>query len=271
MKRLLTAAVGAPLVLLALFRAPAPAFFWLVAAFVCVAAWEYTQIQAHWAPGAPLWILIPLVPVVAWVLAPPLGSPSLPLSLPGLALVLSAGVGVLILALRTPIGEAAQAMGAVSFGALYFGLPVAAMAELQSRSPWLFFLLLAIVWLGDGAAYYVGTSLGKRRLAPVVSPNKSWEGAVAAAIAAVVSACVWSAWREGALDWTLIALALVTSIAAQFGDLVESLIKRGAGVKDSGSLLPGHGGFLDRFDALAFAAPVWWLALEFTSRLPSRP
>ena len=161
-------------------------------------------------------------------------------------------------------------MGAVSFGALYFGLPVAAMAELQSRSPWLFFLLLAIVWLGDGAAYYVGTSWGRRRLAPRVSPNKSWEGAAAAALVAVLSAAAWSVWRAGALDWTLIALALITSIAAQVGDLVESLIKRGAGVKDSGTLLPGHGGFLDRFDALAFAAPVWWLALELTARLPSR-
>ncbi len=162
-------------------------------------------------------------------------------------------------------------MGAVSFGALYFGLPVAAMAELQSRSPWLLFLLLAIVWLGDSAAYYVGTRWGRRRLAPRVSPNKSWEGAVAAAIAAVLSAAAWSAWRQGALDWTLISLALITSIAAQLGDLVESLIKRGAAVKDSGTLLPGHGGFLDRFDALAFAAPVWWLALELTARLPNRP
>jgi phosphatidate cytidylyltransferase len=271
MKRLLTAAVGAPLVLLALFRLPATAFFWLIAALVCLAAWEFVRIVAHWVPGTSLWIVVPLVPLVALVLAPGVGAPSLPLGVVGLALFLSAGVGTWVLALRGPIEEGVPAMGIVSFGALYFGLPVAALAELQSRSPWLFVLLLAIVWLGDSAAFYVGTSLGRRRLAPVVSPKKSWEGAVAAAVTAVLAAVVWSAWRQQALDWTLIGLALITSIAAQLGDLVESLIKRGAGVKDSGTLLPGHGGFLDRFDALAFAAPVWWLALELTARLPDRP
>jgi len=270
MKRLLTAAVGAPLVLLALFRLPAMAFFWLIAALVCMAAWEYVRIQAHWARATPMWVVIPLVPLVAMVLAPGLGAPSLPIGMAGLALVLSAGVGTWILAQRGPIEEGAPAMGAVSFGALYFGLPVAAMSELQNRSPGLLCLLLAIVWLGDSAAYYIGTSFGRRRLAPVVSPKKSWEGAVAAAVVAVIAAAGWSAWREGRLDWTLILMALITSIAGQFGDLVESLIKRGAGVKDSGTLLPGHGGFLDRFDALAFAAPVWWLALEVTSRLPIR-
>ena len=160
-------------------------------------------------------------------------------------------------------------MGALAFGALYLGLPLAAVTELQGRAPWSLFLLLAIVWLGDSAAYYVGTRFGRRRLAPIVSPNKSWEGALASLAASAVAAAVWSVWRDGSVDGLLLCFALVTSSAAQVGDLVESLLKRGAGVKDSGSLLPGHGGFLDRLDALLFAAPVWWLLLEASGRLPA--
>ena len=98
-------------------------------------------------------------------------------------------------------------------------------------------------------------------MAPVVSPNKSWEGAVAGLVVAVLATAAWSWWRLDRLSWPLIALGAVTAVAAQMGDLVESLIKRGAGVKDSGNLFPGHGGVLDRMDALMFAAPVWLLGL----------
>ncbi len=271
MKRVLTAAVGVPLALLALFKLPPIGFFALVAGLFCLAAWEYVQIVAHWTPDAPLWAVIPLVPLVGFSLAPGFDSWHLPEALPLVPLVLAVGVGGLILLRSTPLAQGAPAMGSIVFGGLYLGLPVAALAELQSRSPWLVLLLWAIVWIGDSAAFYVGTALGRRRLAPVVSPKKSWEGAFAALAIGALSALAFSVWRQGAVDFMLIGLALVTSVAAQLGDLVESLIKRGAGIKDSGTMLPGHGGFLDRFDALAFAAPVWWFALELTERLPLRP
>jgi len=271
MKRLLTAAVGIPLAVLALFELPPVGFFVLVAVLFCLAAWEYAQIVSHWMPDAPLWAVVPLVPLVAFFLAPGFEAWHLADALPLLALLLSVGIGVFVLLRSTPMDQGAPAMGALVFGGLYLGLPVAALAELQSRSPWLVLLLWAIVWIGDSAAFYVGTAFGRRRLAPVVSPNKSWEGALAALAIGAVSACVYSLWRDGAVDGALIGLALLTSVAAQLGDLVESVIKRGAGVKDSGTLLPGHGGFLDRFDALAFAAPVWWFALELTDRLPPLP
>ena len=271
MKRLLTAAVGVPVALLALFKFPPLGFFALVATLFCLAAWEYAQIVDHWTPAAPLWAVVPLVPLVAWALAPDFAAWRLPGSLPLIALVLTVGVGGFVLLRSTPVDQGAPAMGLLAFGALYLGLPVAALAELQSRAPWLVLLLWAIVWLGDSAAFYVGTAFGRRRLAPVVSPKKSWEGAAAALVTGGLAAVVFSLWRDGAIDFELLVLALVTSIAAQFGDLVESLIKRGAGIKDSGTLLPGHGGFLDRFDALAFAAPVWWFALELTDRLAPGP
>ena len=215
-------------------------------------------------------LLLALVPVAAVALLPA-GTLPVSLSAAWLALALTAGVGIAALVARTAVERGLSVVGALAFGALYLGLPLAALAELQRRSPWLLFLLLAIVWIGDSAAYYIGTRFGRHRLAPVLSPKKSWEGAAAALAASLVSAIVWAWWREGAVDGVLVALAVATSIAAQLGDLVESMLKRGAGVKDSGTLLPGHGGFLDRLDAILFAAPVWWLALDAWGRLPGAP
>ena len=267
MKRLLTAAVGVPLGLLAVFRLPPLAFFWLVALLLAIAAWEYARIVERWATAAPLWLVVPLTPLVALSITPVSGGAVLPRGLAGVAFVLAVCVPLVVLALRTPVESAMPAMAAIAFGALYIGLPLAALADLQRQSPDLLLLLLAIVWLGDSAAYYVGTRFGRRRLAPVVSPNKSWEGAAASIAASALAVAGWLYFRGEQPEWPLVALALVTSVAAQVGDLVESMIKRGAGVKDSGTLLPGHGGLLDRFDALFFAAPVWWFGLKVLGRL----
>jgi phosphatidate cytidylyltransferase len=266
MKRVITAAVGAPLVLWATFRLSPVAFFALIAVVFCLAAWEYARIQARWARHAPLWLVVLLVPTTgALVLWGGAGSTAL------LAALAGALVAVCVLLARTPTEEGAPAMGAIGFGALYLGLPLAALSDLQSRAPWMLCLLFVVVWLGDIAAFYVGTRFGRHRLAPRVSPHKSWEGSLAALVAAGLGAVGFTLWRGGSIDWLLVGLALPTSMAAQLGDLVESLIKRGAGVKDSGNLLPGHGGFLDRIDALLVATPVWWLALEWAARLPETP
>jgi len=95
----------------------------------------------------------------------------------------------------------------------------------------------------------------------VISPKKSWEGSVASFVVAVAAALVWTRLRLARLDLGLLAAAMLTAIAAQIGDLVESMIKRGAGVKDSGKILPGHGGVFDRIDAMLFAAPVLLFSL----------
>jgi len=263
MKRLLTAAVGVPLALLAVFRLPAWGFGLVCAALMTGAAVEFARLARQRVPGAP-WAALPwLVPLasvgLAWGLTPGVTIDGFwPLAF---GVATAAGLGALVLLARTPVEDAFAGIGGLAFAVPYFAVPVAALYRLQLHDPWLLFLLLAIVWLGDTAAFYFGTRFGRHRLAPVVSPKKSWEGAVAGFAISLLSVVVWCWWRRGALDGRLLAVGAVTAVASQLGDLVESLLKRGAGVKDSGGLLPGHGGIWDRMDAMLFAAPVMLLLL----------
>lgn len=258
MQRLLTAAIGTPLLLAAVFLLPGDLFFLLTALVVDWAVLEYVAIARVWAPGAPLKTLLLLAPAAAFglaVMTAPAAGGS-PLAVLAAGLLLSEAVAVLLLLGRTPPAEALPALGAFTFGLPYFALGIVGIYRLQQLDPWLLFLGLAIVFLGDTAAFYVGSKLGRHKMTPVVSPNKSWEGAAASLLTAVAAAAVWGWLRLGEVSWELLVLAAVTGVAAQFGDLAESLLKRGSGIKDSGNLLPGHGGVLDRADALLFAAPV---------------
>jgi len=264
MKRLLTAAVGVPVALAAIFRLPGWAFFLVTVTVLEVAALELVQILRPRAPRSPWWLLPGLLPPVSAALTWGLSSDS---GFDGfwalsLAMAVSLGVATVILLAGTPIEEAPYAWGAIAFALLYFAVPTAAIVRLQHDDPWLVFLLLAIVWLGDTAAYYFGTAFGRHRLAPVVSPKKSWEGAIAGFLTSVASTAIWSVWRLERLDLLLLGVGAATALAAQIGDLVESIWKRGAGVKDSSTILPGHGGILDRMDAMIFAAPTLLLLLH---------
>jgi phosphatidate cytidylyltransferase len=151
------------------------------------------------------------------------------------------------------LGEVAIGLGSLVYCALTLGVLI-----LMQRPAIL--LLFAIIWVGDSAAYYGGRALGRHLLAPRVSPKKTVEGAVAGLLGSVIVGVIGGKW---ALDqeWTrLIVLSALTAVAGQVGDLAESVLKRSAGVKDSSSILPGHGGILDRLDSLFFAAPVfYWL------------
>ncbi|HEY2739135.1 MAG TPA: phosphatidate cytidylyltransferase [Thermoanaerobaculia bacterium] len=265
MQRLITAAIGTPLALAALFLLPHTWWFLVIAVFIEMAAWEYLAIVRPRAPHAPLWTLLVVIPLLAvalsasampgvWPLAPEA-------SLLIAATLVSVGLGSLILLSRTPLEEALPALGVLAFGIPYFAVPIASLHLLKRSDPWLVFLLMAIVWLGDSAAFYAGSRFGRHKMAPVVSPKKSWEGATAGFLISVAAAAVWSYFRLGRVDPALLGVAAVTAAAAQIGDLVESVIKRGAGVKDSGHVLPGHGGVFDRMDAMLFAAPVLLLGL----------
>jgi phosphatidate cytidylyltransferase len=270
MKRLLTAAVGVPLALAAMFLLPPWGFFAHCAFLFGWVALEFAALARCWAPGAPLFLMPPLTLGAAAALTAPQALANALVSntgtlsaafLPIAVLAMSLGMSCLALLGRTPVRESLPALGAFSFGIPYVALPIAALSHLQRRDPWLLFLLVAIVWLGDSAAYYVGGRFGKHKMAPVVSPNKSWEGAIASQLVSALATAVWSYFYLGRIDLAVVTLGLVVNFAAQLGDLVESMLKRGAGIKDSGNVLPGHGGMLDRADALLFAAPVLWLGL----------
>jgi phosphatidate cytidylyltransferase len=161
------------------------------------------------------------------------------------------------------------------FGLIYIGYPLTLIPLLwkQEDGVALIVFLMVCVWAGDIAALYIGRNFGKRKLAPRISPNKTWEGSIASIVGTVLAAGLviligdqLSARGNTILHitepvWQSLLLATILNIAAQVGDLLESAIKRGAGAKDSGTMLPGHGGILDRIDALLVAAPVLWYAL----------
>jgi phosphatidate cytidylyltransferase len=167
-------------------------------------------------------------------------------------------IGALALSLRlSDLREILPGTAAAFFGAIYTCLPWHFAGLLRADSVhWLFFAL-ALSWSGDSVAYYVGRAFGKRRLAPVVSPKKSWEGTAGSVVGSVVFGVLYMGYFQPLTPvWKIVVIAVAANVAGQVGDLAESAMKRGAGVKDSGHILPGHGGLLDRVDSSLFALPV---------------
>jgi phosphatidate cytidylyltransferase len=162
---------------------------------------------------------------------------------------------------RDAIGLAAASL----FPSLYLGLPLGAMIAIrETRGGQGLFLLMLTVFVSDTAQYYSGRAFGRRPLAPKVSPKKTVEGAIGGLLFGSVALAVAGGWWLPAVPVGLRVLLGVTIVALGIaGDLFESMLKRSAGVKDSSSLIPGHGGILDRIDALLFAAPVYYVVLKY--------
>lgn len=261
-QRILTGVAIGAVVIAAIFAAP-PAGFFVLCLVICTwAAAELVGIWRHWTPRAPLFVLLPVIPLLAcllaWLDGREEGHALATLAVPsGVVLV----VTVAVFWGRTPIEEGAVAVAFLVFGAFYFALPAVAVYHLHRTDPWLVLLFVALVGGGDTAAYFIGSWIGRHRMAPRVSPKKSWEGSIAGVLAAVLIAAAWCEYRLGRVPPEWLLLAAATQVVAQLGDLVESLFKRGAGVKDSSQLLPGHGGIYDRVDAVLLAAPVFVVGL----------
>lgn len=306
MLRILTAVILIPLVLLAIFKAPLWAYGLLVIALALVATYEYLDIVAAYglAPMRVLTLITvvaamggPLLGLMARM-----RNPFVSAHLEGasraysatLLLASAAPLLMLVLALRSDdlkiaLPSAATSYLGIPYIALTLGFLVYLRASVVNGTLAVLYLLL-VVWSGDIAAYYVGKTLGKHPLSPRVSPKKTWEGAVAsllvatsigtlllmfngkvAALAdrmhALPQSSIFGSPQPGAnVLWIALLISAAINIAAQLGDLVESMIKRGADVKDSGFVLPGHGGVLDRIDALLFAAPMLWYFVSYTSQ-----
>jgi phosphatidate cytidylyltransferase len=254
-RRLATAAVALPLLLGALFLGPP----WLTVAIVAAAAllgmWEFMGLMsARGLSAEPVTGALVLAAVFTQVAY---GWPALSLW-PAAALL---AVGSLL----WQKGEFAQRVSASAgtlLGAVYLGGLGGAMAGLAllppvSAGPWRLVLLLAIIMVADSAAYFAGRALGRNKLAPSISPAKTWEGAAAGLLGGVVGAlAVRALGLRGLPVLDAAVLGVLVAAVGTAGDLAESLLKRWAGVKDSGRLFPGHGGMLDRLDSLLFGAPV---------------
>lgn len=246
MKRLVTAAVLIPVFLYIMLWAPNAVFSAALALVALVSYWELDGIIA--AHG----ILRPGIPGafagLALLFAPV-----------NVALAVFVALAALAYAMRcVDLRQALPAAGAFVLAVLYVFGSWRCAAALRSVQPALLFFAVALNWAGDTAALYVGRAFGRRKLAPRISPGKSWEGAIASVAASALFGLLYFEWalpHEVPLGWAAV-LSVAGNIAGQLGDLAESALKRGAGLKDSGTLLPGHGGWLDRVDSALFAVPV---------------
>lgn len=164
-------------------------------------------------------------------------------------------------------------LGTTLLGILYFGLFASALLSLRemyqvdySQGGLLIISIFASIWICDSTAFFGGTALGKHKLFPRVSPNKSWEGAIFGLLFAVIAMVISKVIFLDFLSWfDVITIGLIVGIIGQIGDLMESLFKRDAGVKDSSALIPGHGGIFDRFDSLLYTAPAVLLYIKYLS------
>ena len=286
LKRIATAAVLIPIVLLLILRAPIPVLAFVAAFVALLTVSELLKLAEVYGIRPfyrPTYVFVALF-FVLLAINPrdikPLLSTAIFIYTTGFAAAIAAFVFLVIGMRSIDLRRSFPAAAVSVFAFCYVALPLGFMVQVREQWSGAFLLLylLLVVWAGDIFAYFIGKPFGRHRMSPRVSPNKTWEGAVASVLASIAVGVLMFHYavpisrallhshlielKDGVFQETpllpVIVLSIVLNIAAQLGDLLESLIKRGVGAKDSGSILPGHGGMLDRIDALLFAAPVLW-------------
>lgn len=288
LKRIATAVVLIPIVLVLILRAPIPVLAVIAGIIALLTIHEFLKLTESYGVR-PLRILTYIFVGIFFALLAlnvgnekPLVSTAVFVYCLGFASAIAPFIFLTRAMRDEPLSSGYPAAAASVFACTYIALPMGMLVQLRQQWAGAFYLLylLLVVWAGDIFAYFVGKSIGRHLMAPRISPKKTWEGAAASVLASVAvgwllfnySLPISSALlrvgliqrRDGLFGLEqpamgpIVVLTIVLNIAAQLGDLVESLLKRGAGVKDSGAILPGHGGMLDRIDALLFATPVLW-------------
>jgi phosphatidate cytidylyltransferase len=288
LKRIATAVVLIPIVLALILRAPTPVLAAVAAVVALITADEFLNLTKSYGVKPMRWPTYIFVAAFFILLGlnfgndKPLLSTAIFVYCVGFAAAIVPFYALTIAMRRAELTDGYPTAAASVFAFTYIALPLGMLVQLRQQWAGAFYLLylLLVVWAGDIFAYFVGKTIGRHLMAPGISPRKTWEGAAASLVSsAVVGWLLFGHAQQISMTFlsvgliqrpdglygaeipamgTVIALTIVLNIAAQLGDLVESLIKRGAGVKDSGAILPGHGGMLDRIDALLFAAPVLW-------------
>lgn len=288
LKRIATAVVLIPIVLVLILRAPVSVLAVVAGMVALLTIHEFLKLTESYGVR-PLRVLTQLFSGIFFLLlaldfgnGKPLLSTAVFVYCLGFAAAIAPFISLTRAMRNEELSSGYPAAAASVFAFTYIALPMGMLVQLRQQWAGAFYVLylLLVVWAGDIFAYFVGKSVGRHLMAPRISPKKTWEGAVASLLASV--AVGWLLFRyalplsslllrigliqrrdgifglEPPAMLPIVLLTVVLNMAAQLGDLVESLIKRGAGVKDSGAILPGHGGMLDRIDALLFAAPVLW-------------
>jgi phosphatidate cytidylyltransferase len=292
-KRVLTAIVLIPLVLAAVFFSSDWLFATILGLIALICLHEFLRL-ASVLGDTPHFLAYAFVVLVFFALA---AGPYLPSSASGLVVFFWMAQLIFPLTILTwslsknDYRASLRGGGLALLGAYYVTIPlicIDVLREHASLGNYFLILLFVIVWGGDVAAFYIGKLFGKHPLAPRVSPGKTWEGSVASVVFASLLAVTIAGWLAPKLSgspisrflgphtstgiiispplWASLLLGVLVNVSAQIGDLVESMLKRAADVKDSGTLLPGHGGMLDRIDALLFAAPVGMLIFFFAEQ-----
>lgn len=246
MMRVVTALLLIPSVAYVIFLGPAWLFQSVVALMGFFCFREFAGIAHAQRIPVPMWIghamgmAIVFAPAADWLL------------------VLAMAMCGAVWAMRADdLAESLPAAAALLFGVIYVYAAWRCAIPLRAVSAWWLFFAVSINWVGDSAAMYAGKAFGKHKLAPVISPKKTWEGAIASAVCSTIyGGLLLPRVIPGTGLAAALAVALVACVAGQMGDLAESAMKRGAGVKDSGTMLPGHGGWLDRLDSTLFSMPV---------------
>ncbi|WP_330110927.1 phosphatidate cytidylyltransferase [Methylophaga thalassica] len=262
-QRLITAAILIPLVVWAIFASSLTTFTTLIVAVALLAAWEWHQMIGIQSPGMRVMLAVDLIIVLYLAITQlnPYFIISIGVLIWLIALVVILGFSNTSLAERLSHVFKNKVFGAIS-SILILTVFVVSSITLKAFSEvgaFLFFFVMVTVWLADTGGYFAGKRYGKHALAPAISPNKTWEGVAGG----VLLASIWAIgfyWVKTPTTITLfewLLLAVLTVAVSIVGDLFESLYKRAFSVKDSGSLLPGHGGILDRIDSLIAAVPVF--------------
>ena len=288
LKRIATAVVLIPIVVVLILRAPIWALAFVAGTVALLTIHEFLKLTESYGVQ-PLRVLTYIFVGIFFVLLAlnvgnekPLLSTAIFVYCVGCAAAMAPFIFLTRAMRNADLRSGYPAAAASVFAFTYIALPMGMLVQLRQQWAGAFYLLylLLVVWAGDIFAYFVGKSMGRHLMAPRISPKKTWEGAAASLVASVgvgwllfhyslpISSALLRAGlierRDGLFGLEqpatspIILLTIALNVAAQLGDLVESLIKRGAGIKDSGTILPGHGGMLDRVDALLFATPVLW-------------
>ena len=251
MKRLISAAILIPLIAYVIIWSPQPVFLGVVVLLAALCFYEYCGIAAGHGVEINPWL--GMVPGLAFLFVE--WHHALVTTLIALVLMTAA-------MRKDDLTRCLPFASALLLGLAYvFGCWRSAI-DLRAASPWWLLFAVTINWVGDSAAYYVGVAFGRHKMAPVVSPKKSWEGAAASAAASTLYGTLLLHFLIPTVPlWQGLVFSVVANAAGQIGDLAESAMKRGAGIKDSGNLLPGHGGWLDRVDSTLFSMPATQLLL----------